>query len=159
MEGQTLTQHSNDSSRKPLRRRQAITKNSVQRIADDAAAAAAPNGFVPKRVAEVTLVTQATWTTGSFIPIYAQAPKGARWAIIQFFLQSTADVDDYEMFWDCPGKVDDPQRTVLVKSGEDDHRPRMNEFVDLDGAGYFRYKVLANAGGPNGSIKLVGYVM
>lgn len=110
-----------------------------------------------------TIYDQGTGTEDSWQNnVSAGAPSGARFAIVQFQMNSDTDTDDYDMNWRTEsGAQEILVGKILPGADSDSGNNDVNTwyFVKLTASGTFDYRVNSNAGSLNWSIKRLGYSM
>ncbi len=118
--------------------------------------------FAPINESSATvLADQGTGTENAWTTIASGAPAGARWAKIQFEINSDDYADDVKMFYRTESGSQEIKMLDITPGGdvEMDHRdPIAWDFVQITGAGNFDYKV-DTVSTPNWSITRIGYVI
>ena len=114
--------------------------------------------FVPTYETPTVLADQGTGTENAWTTLSSGAPADARYAIVLFEVEATADADQGEFTW----RTDSGEAEIpgpIVSGDEDDAQPRLWFFVPLNASGEFDYLMTVGGGGPNWKITRIGYVM
>lgn len=104
---------------------------------------------------------QSTGVEDAWETVASGVPSGARWAIIQFEINSDDYLDDVKMYFRKQSGAQEIKVLDITPGGdvEMDHRdPMVWYFVEVTGTGTFDYKVDTTST-PNWAIRRLGYVL